>query len=198
MASIKCVVVGDGGVGKTSLLTTYVTNIFPTDSTPQNENYMANMSVQGRAYNLELCDTGGQKAYDRLRPLSYANANIFIIAFSLVDPISFENVQIKWIPELQHYCPLVSVVLCGTKSDLRDDEKTIQRLAQQNQSPITKAQGEQLRQDIKAMAYVECSALHQQGIKELFIQALGYATCPQCVFGNHSHSAKVKESCTVA
>lgn len=37
----------------------------------------------------------GQEEYDRLRPLSYANANVFLICFSLVNPVSFENVSAK-------------------------------------------------------------------------------------------------------
>lgn len=37
----------------------------------------------------------GQEEYDRLRPLSYANANVFLICFSVVNPVSYENVTAK-------------------------------------------------------------------------------------------------------
>lgn len=41
----------------------------------------------------------GQEEYDRLRPLSYANANVFLICFSLVSSTSYDNVIAKWYPE---------------------------------------------------------------------------------------------------
>ncbi|MQL69066.1 hypothetical protein Taro_001334, partial [Colocasia esculenta] len=57
----------------------------------------------------------GQEDYNRLRPLSYRGADVFVLAFSLVSRASYENVMKKWIPELQHYAPGVPVVLAGTK-----------------------------------------------------------------------------------
>eukprot|EP01098_Paradermamoeba_levis_P002176 TRINITY_DN12574_c0_g1_i1.p1 TRINITY_DN12574_c0_g1~~TRINITY_DN12574_c0_g1_i1.p1 ORF type:complete len:202 (-),score=15.28 TRINITY_DN12574_c0_g1_i1:47-652(-) len=195
---VKCVVVGDAGVGKTCLLISFVTNAFPGDYIPGTfDNYTKEFSIVGQIFNLSLWDTAGEEVYDRLRPLSYPQTNVFIVAFSLVNPASFENVQKKWIPELQEHSPNVPVVLCGTKLDLRDEAETIQRLEQNNQSPITKVQGEQLRQNIDARAYVECSALNQQGLMDLFTQAVGHGTCPQCVFGTHSHSRKKKETCSL-
>lgn len=48
---------------------------------------------------------------DRLRPLSYPKTDIFIVAFSLVDRISFNNVYHKWVPEITKYCPEAPFVL---------------------------------------------------------------------------------------
>ena len=45
------------------------------------------------------------KTKTRLRPLSYANANVFLLCFSVISPVSFENVTAKWYPELMHFCP---------------------------------------------------------------------------------------------
>ena len=53
--------------------------------------------------NLSLWDTAGQEDYARLRPLSYANTNIFLICFSLESRASLKNVKQKWIPELHKY-----------------------------------------------------------------------------------------------
>lgn len=51
-------------------------------------------------YTLGLFDTAGQEDYDRLRPLSYPQTDVFLVCFSVTSPASFENVKEKWFPEV--------------------------------------------------------------------------------------------------
>ncbi|XP_068636364.1 rac-like GTP-binding protein RAC1 isoform X2 [Aristolochia californica] len=158
---IKCVTVGDGAVGKTCMLICYTSNKFPTDYIPTVfDNFSANVVVDGTTVNLGLWDTAGQEDYNRLRPLSYRGADVFVLAFSLVSRASYENVLKKWIPELQHHAPGVPVVLAGTKLDLREDKYYLSD--HPGLVPVTTAQGEELRKQIGAAYYVECSSKTQQ------------------------------------
>lgn len=172
MQAIKCVVVGDGAVGKTCLLISFTTNAFPGEYIPTVfDNYAASLLVDGKAINLGLWDTAGQEDYDRLRPLSYPQTDVFIAAFSVVNPASYENIKQKWITEIRHHCASAPVILCGTKIDLREDPIAIQRLQEKKLSPITFEQGSSLMKEIGAVKYIECSALTQQGLKSLFDEA---------------------------
>ncbi|KAJ6829550.1 putative rac-like GTP-binding protein 5 [Iris pallida] len=189
---IKCVTVGDGAVGKTCMLISYTSNTFPTDYVPTVfDNFSANVVVDGSTVNLGLWDTAGkcsltlssltvvsaiyfictgQEDYNRLRPLSYRGADVFLLAFSLISKASYENVSKKWIPELRHYAPGVPIILVGTKLDLRDDKQFF--VDHPGAVPITTAQGEELKKLIGAPAYIECSSKTQQNVKGVFDAAI--------------------------
>ena len=128
--------------------------------------------VDGQQISLGLWDTAGQDDYDRLRPLSYPGTDVFLICFSLVNPNSFYNVADKWSPEISHHAPGVAKILVGTKLDIRDDPNEIEKLRQSNLRPLSSSQGDAMRKKIGAVSYKECSALTQQGLKEVFKEAL--------------------------
>eukprot|EP00727_Mastigamoeba_balamuthi_P006702 m51a1_g2652 putative ras-related c3 botulinum toxin substrate 2 (194) ;mRNA; r:625786-626678 len=171
--SIKLVVIGDGAVGKTCLLISYANNKFPEDYIPTVfDNYVVNLTAGDKSIELGLWDTAGQEEYDRLRPLSYANANVFLICFSVTNPVSFENVQAKWYPEVMHFCPDVPQILVGTKADTRNDRAIIDKLKGQNSKPTTPEQAQELAKKIKSLKYIECSAKTGDNLKLVFDEAI--------------------------
>ncbi|XP_010220879.1 PREDICTED: rho-related GTP-binding protein RhoQ [Tinamus guttatus] len=130
------------------------------------------VTVAGKQYLLGLYDTAGQEDYDRLRPLSYPMTDVFLICFSVVNPASFQNVKEEWVPELKEYAPNVPFLLVGTQIDLRDDPKTLARLNDMKEKPVSVDQGQKLAKEIGAYCYVECSALTQKGLKTVFDEAI--------------------------
>lgn len=64
-------------------------------------------------------------------------------------------------PEITHHCQKTPFLLVGTQIDLRDENSTLEKLAKNKQKPITMEQGEKLAKELKAVKYVECSALTQ-------------------------------------
>lgn len=154
------------------------------------DNYTASVMVDGRPVSLGLWDTAGQEDYDRLRPLSYPQTDVFLICFSIVSPPSFDNVRAKvrayeslerffqvltesqWYPEIAHHAPNVPLILVGTKLDLRDDPSALMELRKKKMEPVTYEQGLAISREIKASKYLECSALTQRNLKSVFDEAI--------------------------
>jgi len=155
---IKLVIVGDGAVGKTSALISYSTNAFPGEYVPPGFNtFNARVLVDGKLANLDLWDTPGADDYDRLRPLSYPQTDIFIIS-----PSTYINAKDKWLPRIRLHAPNIPILLVGLKTDLRDDILESD-LAQAK----TARQGKKLARSMGCL-YRECSAITQDGLKEVF------------------------------
>jgi GTPase SAR1 family protein len=104
----------------------------------------------------------GQKDYDRLRPLSYAKADVLLICFAIDNPHSLTSVKVKWVPEVQVHVPGASYFLVGCKSDLRANEQ------KENVQLVTKEEAQVMADDVGAVAYIECSAMTQEGLKNVF------------------------------
>jgi len=171
METVKCVTVGDGAVGKTCMLISYTTGHFPEEYIPTVfDNYTANVMVEGKPISLGLWDTAGQEDYDRLRPLSYPATDVFLVCFSVDSKTSLENVENKWLPEINKFCPDTSFVLVGTKSDFRDEPPPGKEM-----SLVPKSDAKAVAERRNAADYIECSARTEANLKKVFDQAINVA-----------------------
>ena len=93
---IKMVVIGDGGVGKTSLIKCYIHDSFPEEHVPTVlDCYRTEVQIDQRPLTLQIWDSAGQDDYSRLRPLGYADADVFLLCYSVADRDSYKNVDLK-------------------------------------------------------------------------------------------------------
>ncbi|XP_021540774.1 rho-related GTP-binding protein RhoD isoform X2 [Mirounga angustirostris] len=127
--SVKVVLVGDGGCGKTSLLMVFAEGAFPESYTPTVfERLAVNLQMKGKPLNLQIWDTAGQVDYDRLRPLFYPDASVLLLCFDVTSPHSFDNIFNRWYPEVNHFCKEVPIIVVGCKTDLRKDKLLVKKL----------------------------------------------------------------------
>eukprot|EP00600_Ochromonadales_sp_CCMP1393_P003467 CAMPEP_0174989870 /NCGR_PEP_ID=MMETSP0004_2-20121128/20977_1 /TAXON_ID=420556 /ORGANISM="Ochromonas sp., Strain CCMP1393" /LENGTH=167 /DNA_ID=CAMNT_0016243357 /DNA_START=218 /DNA_END=721 /DNA_ORIENTATION=+ len=166
------------------MLISYTTNSFPEDYIPTVfDNYSTNVMVDGKQIGVGLWDTAGQEDYDRLRPLSYPGTDVFLVCFSVDTMTSFDNVRSKWFKEINYHAPGVPFILVGTKMDTRNESKP--------SDFVSRVAGEQLKEELKAYKYLECSARTQEGLKQVFDEAI------RCVLINKSSTKKKKSKCMI-
>jgi len=171
----KLVVVGDGAVGKTCLLMSYSGKPFNPQYVPTVfDNYTTEIDLpSGQSIRLSLWDTAGQEEYDRIRVMSYVNVDCFLVCFSVADNVTLKNVRDRWVPELKRYSAESPFILVGTKEDLRGDDEAPSDTGRRF---VTYEEGKQLKAEISAESYLECSAITERGIKAVFDAAIKVVT----------------------
>lgn len=116
-----------------------------------------------------------QEEFGHLRSLCYAHVDVFILCFSLVNPVSFANVTSKWIPQIRAGNPTSPIILVGTQSDLCHNVDILIHLDQWHAKPVHFSQAKRLARQIRAYSYVECSALTEHNLKNVFDCAISAA-----------------------
>ena len=118
---LKVIVVGNGRVGKTSMITRFAKNSY-------SDEYKKTLGVdflekemfvksEGETVNFHIWDTAGQEEYDSLTKKYYRGARVCILAFSTTDRESFDKVA-SWRGKVEEECGDIPMVLVQTKSDL--------------------------------------------------------------------------------
>ncbi|KAM0704612.1 hypothetical protein Q7P35_008846 [Cladosporium inversicolor] len=187
----KLVLLGDGACGKTSLLNVFTRGYFPTVYEPTVfENYVHDIFIDNTHVELSLWDTAGQEEFDRLRSLSYDDTHAIMLCFSVDSPDSLENVESKWVGEIAENCPGVKLVLVALKCDLREQEKDDREDGREPKKPtIDYKQGLAVAEKVKALRYLECSAMKNRGVNEAFTEAARVALTVKNVKGDKDSSS---------
>lgn len=160
-SSIKIVLLGDSGVGKTSIVARYVSGFTPDSITPTvgAAFFTKEVNVNGKPVELLIWDTAGQEVYRGLAPMYYRSAKIAIIVFDITSAKSFESVT-YWTKELtENVDGSLTIVVCGNKSDL-EEARTVTNEAIQ------------IKVDQVNAVYTETSATTGNGIERLFQVAI--------------------------
>ncbi|KAM9600572.1 ras-related protein Rab-9B isoform 2-T6 [Morphnus guianensis] len=120
---LKVILLGDGGVGKSSLMNRYVTNKFDSQAfhTIGVEFLNRDLEVDGRFVTLQIWDTAGQERFKSLRTPFYRGADCCLLTFSVDDRQSFENLS-NWQKEFVYYADVKDpehfpFVVLGNKID---------------------------------------------------------------------------------
>jgi len=157
---VRVVVVGDQRCGKTSLISRFINNkVSPTYSPTGFDKFPCTVQVNPHLrVSYTVWDTSGSTNFDSVRPLSYSEADIFLICFSIAEPISLYNVRSHWAVEVGKHSA-APLLLCGCQSDLRSDPETTARLSRTGQAFVTLEQAVAVSTQIGAECYVETKAL---------------------------------------
>jgi small GTP-binding protein len=118
--------------------------------------------VEDTEYGIQIWDTAGQEDLMTLRTLSYPNTDIFLLCFSIDNRTSFNNITAIWTDEVGAYVKSPVFLLIGTKADMRDSSSEC----------IYTSEGRELARKIGAYDYIECSAIRNEGVKEVFDSAI--------------------------
>ena len=157
----KCIIVGDGGCGKTAVVVRFSQGFFKEKYklTIGVEFAVKNITLNGNIVKLQIWDTGGQDRFQYVRPLYYKGAMGCIVLFDLTNRESFNHIH-RWLDEVQKEAGMIPMLLIGNKSDLSD------------QVVVSYDEAIELASKLN-MKYLESSAKTGDGVKDLF-SALAY------------------------
>lgn len=130
--TLKYLVVGDSGVGKTSILVRYCEDSFQTDylSTIGVDFKIKRMELNANQVTLNIWDTAGQERFRNITKSFYKGAHGIILTFSITDPVSFNHIE-TWIDQIKEVGNAdTDMILVGSKADLESDRKVSRKQAE--------------------------------------------------------------------
>ena len=121
----KLILLGDSGVGKSSIIGRYISGIFMNDNiTSSGASYSQKVyENKGRKVRLNIWDTAGQEKFRALGRNFYKDAYIICLVFDLTNKKTFENIKQVWYPEIKKFGEKYNILsIVGNKCDLYENE----------------------------------------------------------------------------
>ena len=153
----KIILLGDGGVGKTSLIQKYVHGSFNlnTCSTLGVVSTTKSVLIDNDRILLDIWDTAGQEKYRSMNSCFFRGCKAAIIVYDIANENSFQNIE-YWIQQVREFeGDSVKVLLVGNKADLEDNRKISQKI------------GLSIASD-QEMLFIETSCLNNYNIEKAF------------------------------
>ena len=152
----KVLLIGNSGVGKSSILSRYADNYFEEQNMPTiGVDFKINQTeIDGKVVKLQIWDTAGQCRFKTITQSYYRGSHGIIVVFDVTDRESFSGVQ-RWMQQVEENCQNVSCILVGNKSDLT------------SKRAVTFDEGQELA-DHFMIRYVETSAKESKNVDSAF------------------------------
>jgi Ras-related protein Rab-5C len=159
--SFKVVLVGESGVGKTSIITQFIDQTFQEDQQSTTGGTFSTKSVvcdNGKTLKFEIWDTAGQERYRSLTKMFYKDANAAVLVFDITRQDSFEELQNYWAQQIKECSPPeIILAVAANKSDLI------------NKEAVDEEKSRAFANELGAI-YVSTTATTVESINELFIE----------------------------
>ena len=155
--NFKAILIGDGGVGKTSLIKRYVFNEFLTDykATIGSNLYVKDIKIGNNEVKLTIWDIAGQQKWEVMRPVYYMGAHGVLAVYDVTSEESYNNLLTKWLDELKILKKPFKTIAIGNKVDLGDKGF---------------AKDEELKNKLNTIAHVKSSAKEGENVEDAFIE----------------------------
>ncbi len=122
------------------------------------------MNIDYHDLTLQIWDSAGQDDCSKLLPLGYADADVFLLCYSIADRDSFKSIEKKWMAELRTCAPAVPIILVGTTCDFRKGKD--------DSGMVSTSEANDMLQKNSFFGYVECSAKTLTHYKQSFVKAI--------------------------
>ena len=159
--SFKVVLVGESGVGKTSIITQFIDQTFQEDQQSTTGGTFSTKSVVcdgGKVLKFEIWDTAGQERYRALTKMFYKDANAAVLVYDITRRDSFEELQTYWAEQIKESSPPdIILAIAANKSDLYQQEA------------VDEGKAREFADSLGAI-YASTTATKVEPINDLFIQ----------------------------
>lgn len=125
----KVILVGDSGVGKTSIVQRYLGRYQPNEKSTIGASYSnKTLMIEDTILGLDIWDTAGQERYRSVNSIFYRDANICVLVYDITRAESFESLKTYWYETVKEYgTEGVLYGIAGNKQDKFEDEKVNQQ-----------------------------------------------------------------------